>query len=212
MGSLVKKRIGLFGGTFNPIHFGHINLALELKERRELDEVWFIPARLSPLRPQEEAPSPDHRLKMVQLALEDLSGFKVCSLELDRPPPSYTIDTVKEIISLYPQETFYLLLGEDTLLRFREWKDPLEIIQHLPLLIASRHHSNLLKSLFTLGLSNEMISAIREGMVPTRQLEISATEIRERIKKKLYCNHLLHGKVLDYIYANQLYFNPSVQD
>jgi nicotinate-nucleotide adenylyltransferase len=201
----MTKRIGIFGGTFNPVHFGHINLALELKEKKDLTEVWFIPSLLSPLRMHETLLEAHHRANMLTLALAEIPGFELCDLELRRPPPSYTIDTVKEILELYPQHTFFLLFGEDSLMRFREWKEPLEIVRLLPLLIGSRPNSGLLKLLPTLGFNEEIASAIRKGLIPTRQMEISATELRERLKKRLYCGHFLSRKVLDYIYENQLY-------
>ena len=203
----MRERIGLFGGTFNPIHFGHLNLALELKEKRDLNQIWLIPSLISPLRMDEPMISPHHRLKMLELATSDMVGFKVCTLELRRAAPSFTIDTVKEILSNYPENDFFLLFGEDSLIRFREWKEPFEIIRQISLLIGSRSHSDLLQHLPTLGFNEEIASAIRKGIVPTRQLEISATEIRERIKKNLYCGHFLPSKVLDYIYENQLYSN-----
>src|ERR1700733_7274475 len=204
------KRIGLFGGTFNPIHFGHINVALELKEKNELTEVWFIPSLLSPLRLQDPPLSAQHRLKMLELALADIPEFQICDSELKCPLPSYTVYTVKEILTMHPTQFFFLLLGEDSLNRFQEWKEPFEIVRQIPLLIGSRPHSNFLNILPTLGLSEEITSAICKGLVITRQMEISATEIRERLKKTLYCGHLVPWKVLDYIYENQLYFKPQL--
>lgn len=204
----MKKKIGLLGGTFNPIHFGHLNLALELKEKNDLSEVWFIPCHISPLRLNEIQTPPHHRLNLLTLALKDLPEFKICDLEIKKPPPSYTIDTIKEILSMHPESSFYLLCGEDSLLRFSEWKEPLEIIRTIPLLIGSRPFSKLLNLLPTLGLNPEIFSAIQKGLVETRQMEISATEIRERLKKKVYCRHLMPGNVLDYIYENQLYSTP----
>lgn len=202
-----RKRVGLLGGTFNPIHFGHLNLALEIQEKRDLEEVWFIPSLLSPLRTHEALISPEHRLNMLALALGPVPGFQICPVELERPPPSYTIDTIKEIVSLYPEPLFHLILGEDSLIRFQEWKEPDEIVRLLPLLIGSRRHSELESRFPSLGLSQEITEAIRKGLVATRQLEISASEVRERLKKRLYCGHFLPLKVLDYICANQLYFN-----
>jgi nicotinate-nucleotide adenylyltransferase len=203
------KKIGLFGGTFNPVHFGHINLALELREKKELEEVWFVPSLLSPLRMHESLPLAHHRLNMLALALSDIPGFKISDVELKRPPPSYTVDTIREILALYPGNNFFLLFGEDSLKRFPEWKEPLEIVRRIPLLIGSRPHSDLLKLLPALGFNEEISSAIRKGLLSTRQMEISATEIRERLKKKLYCGHFLPVKILDYIYENQLYFTPQ---
>ena len=205
-----RPQIGLFGGTFNPIHFGHINLALELKEKKKLDEVWFIPSHLSPFKVHEPLASPYHRLKMIELAIEAIPYFKICSDELNRPPPSYTIDTVKALIHAHPQCAFSLLCSQDTLIRFPEWKEPLELIRLVPLLIGSRNYAELTKHVPTLEMSDEVSSAIRQGVVVTRQFEISSTAIRDRLKKNLYCNHLLPTKVLDYIYAHQLYFNALI--
>ncbi len=203
------RRIGLFGGTFNPLHFGHINLAFELKEKNHLDEVWFIPAAVSPLRMEEPLLSSEHRLQMLKLALSGIKDFSICDLELKRAAPSYTIDTIREIRNLYPHETFFLLLGEDTLLRFKEWHKSLEIVQNIELLIALRPNSELLKSLPQLDFEEEILAAIRKGLTVTHQMEISATEIRERLRKGLYCRHLMPGKLLDYIYENQLYYTPQ---
>jgi nicotinate-nucleotide adenylyltransferase len=200
------EKIGLFGGTFNPIHFGHLNLALELREKGGLDRVWFIPALVSPFRVDEAIISYPHRFKMVEIALSDFPGFEVSTIELSRPPPSFMIDTIREILSTYSEKNFFLLLGEDSLLRFNEWKEPLEIVRKMPLLIGSRHPSTLLKQLPHLNFDREIVAAIKQGMTVIRQLEISATEIRERLKNGLNCIPFLPSKVLDYIYENQLYF------
>lgn len=202
------KRIGLFGGTFNPIHFGHLNLAIELMERKALDEVWLIPALSSPFRVSEEEISSFHRLQMLNLACADIPQFLVKDLELKRPSPSYTVETIQEIIQNKQEgERFFLLLGQDSLLRFAEWKQPDRLVQLVSLIIGCRPGAeDLISRLCSLNLSREICDAIHEGMVITPMMEISATYIRERLKKKLYCGHLVPVKVLDYIYENQLYF------
>jgi nicotinate-nucleotide adenylyltransferase len=211
MGDFVMQ-IGLLGGTFNPIHFGHINLALELKEKKALDAVWFIPALLSPFRTQDPPQAPAHRLKMIHLAIESIPGFEVCTIELERPPPSYTIDTLKTLLALYPNYFFNLLLSEDLLLGFEQWRESLEIIRLVPLWIGSRlllqGESRLNNNLNHHQMGNEIVAAMRKGLIPTRQFDISASLVRERLKNRLYCGHLLPAKVLDYISTHQLYFNP----
>lgn len=200
------KKIGLFGGTFNPIHFGHLNLAIEIKERRELDEVWFIPAHISPLR-EEPKIAPHHRLRMAELAVAGIPGFKVLDWEIQRPPPSYTIDTVIEIKSRFPKDSFYLLLGEDCILNFPKWKNPLELVKMTPPLIGCRPPANqLLDQLQVLNFDKALKKSIMQGMVETPLMEISATGVRLRLEKRLYCGHLLPEKVLDYIFQNQLYY------
>lgn len=194
------KKIGLFGGTFNPIHLGHLNLAFELMEKGGLDEVWFIPTPSSPLRNEPNLVQASQRLKMVELATAGIPQFKVLDIELKRPLPVYTIDTVREIKELYPDKKFFLLLGKDTLSRFMEWREPEALIQEIPLLIGVRSTD--------LPVFSEVFAkALENGTIATTQFEVSSTQIRERIKKGLYIGHLVPGKVLDFIYVNQLYFN-----
>ena len=143
----MKRSVGLLGGTFDPIHLGHINLALELKERAGLDEVWFVLANVSPLRTKSPPLSYEARHALLELALAPIPDFSVCSLELKRPPPSYTIDTIQELKSLYPNDNHTLLLGEDTLLHFDKWKDPEVIAAALPFLIGARRGGVLKKKM-----------------------------------------------------------------
>lgn len=204
--SINRKKIGLYGGTFNPIHFGHLNLALELKEKGGLDEVWFIPSRVSPFRIEESQLSSKHRLKMVELAISDIPEFKICLYELQRPPPSYTIETIQQAIDHHPNDQFFLMLGEDCLKDFGKWKDCDKIITTLPLLVGIRFPSMISNS-YPLEVSETILNAFQLSLIQTRVLQISASEIRDRIKKRLYCGCFLPGKVLDYIYENQLYSN-----
>lgn len=194
------KKIGLYGGTFNPIHFGHLNLAFELMEKGGLDEVWWIPTNRSPLRsaPLVEATL---RLKMVELAINEIPQFKVLKNEITKPPPSYTIDTVTEIVQAYSDHQFFLLLGEDSLKHLMAWKEPLRLVQQIPLLIGGRGGEDTLPSF-----PHEIHAAIENGLLKTSLFDISATTIRERLKNKLFTGHLIPAKVLDFICVNQLYF------
>jgi nicotinate-nucleotide adenylyltransferase len=199
------KRIGLYGGTFDPVHYGHINLALELKEKCDLSEVWFIPASKSPLRVKDSA-SPAHRCHMVSLALESITGFSVRTDEIFRDGLSYTIDTVRTLLFQNPENHFFLLLGEDVLFEFPLWKEYEELIKLIPLLIGCRRDLEIKKKIVSLSLNHTLKEAILKGLVETNLMDISASRVRERLKKKLYCGHLIPPKVLDYIYENQLYF------
>lgn len=188
------KRIGLFGGSFDPPHLGHLTLAIELKEKGELDEVWVVPAHQSPFRVQSGA-SAGHRLRMAKLAFEEIPGFKVWEGEIQRPPPSYTYETVQEILNRFPHNRYFLLLGEDAYKSFEMWKKVEEIQKGVEILVGAR--------------SLQVADKERAAVLPTRYIDISATWVRERLKKRLYCGHLLPPKVLDYIYENQLYFNDK---
>jgi nicotinate-nucleotide adenylyltransferase len=107
------KKIGIYGGTFDPIHHGHLIVAREALERLGADEVIFIPARVSPLRKTAPIARDEIRLLMIQAAIEKEPGFAVDDCELRRPPPSYTIDTVEQIRRLKSNATIYCLIGED---------------------------------------------------------------------------------------------------
>lgn len=198
------KSVGIFGGTFDPIHFGHLNLAVEMLEKHSLDEVWFCPARINPHKQQEIPTATQHRLEMVRRAIAKHPKFRLLEIEMTREGPSYTIDTLHWLIqqeSLKPDPAhFFLILGEDSLTGFSKWHRPEEIVKLVPLLIGSRN------GVSTAIQGSELIQkAIQKGLTPTRIMEISATDVRSRLKKMQYCCHLLPMEVLDYIQAHQLY-------
>lgn len=194
------KKIGLLGGTFDPIHFGHLNLAFELSEKKQLDEVWFIPARKSPFKMGETFFSVNDRLVMVQLAIEGIPQFKLIDIETKRPSPSYTIDTLKELSEKVKTNSteevqFFLLLGEDALQGFPKWQLSEEILKYATLLVGSRYEQVPLQKV-----ENPVIrTSIQQGLVQTRLLDISSTDIRHRLSNRQYCGHLVPAKVLDFI-------------
>ncbi|MCE2983769.1 MAG: nicotinate-nucleotide adenylyltransferase [Parachlamydia sp.] len=187
-----SKKIGLLGGSFDPIHFGHINLAIELKEKAHLDEVWFIPARLNPQKERQHA-SHQERIEMVRLAIKDIPYFKCLDIEAKRPPPSYTIDTLRFLIKEHPYYLYYLLLGDDCSSQFEKWHESEKITELVTLLVGSRPGTPFL------GSSQAMVE------FKTRQIDISSTELRSRLLKKLYCGHLIPAKSLSYIFENDIY-------
>lgn len=193
--------IGFYGGTFDPIHFGHINLAIELMEAHNLTEVWFCPALISPHRQQENPVPISHRIKMLQLALSNVPYFRVLDIESKRQPPSYTIDTIIQLQESQPQP-LCLLLGEDSIPGFFHWHRVEEIVERVPLLIGKRQS---VEFLLPPNANPIVSSAIERGLTPTNMFDISATEVRERLRKGLYCGHLLPEKVIDYISTNALY-------
>lgn len=197
------KKIGLLGGTFDPIHLGHLNLAMEIMEKKGLDEVWFIPAHINPHKLESPPTSaPDHRLEMLKLALQDIPSFKVVDIEHQLPSPSYTVNTVKHILKENSSDQFYLLLGEDSIPGFIHWYRPEEIVKMVPLLIGSRSGNWHLSRKEG---QEEVYEAIQKGLVRTRLLDISSTELRKRLSEGLYCGHLIPPQVLAYINQNQLY-------
>ena len=180
-----------------------------MKEKQQLDQVIFFPAFVNPnkFRPHEQHSfaSAEDRLKMVDLALEDVPGLSCSSLEYSRKGPSYTIDTFSALRLNQQEAELFLIIGADAALHLHQWREPDEIIKLAKLLIGVR--SFPLKGSLKFQGSQELVGAIHAGLTETRMLQISATEIRERLAQGLYCGHLLPGKVMDYIRSNQLYLS-----
>jgi len=187
------KKVGLLGGTFDPIHNGHLNLAFEMLEKKGLDEIWFCPTWKNPHKLVGQASSAWDRLEMVRLAIEEIPQFKVIDYEVRREGPSYTVDTLKEVHAEYPEIQLFLILGEDAVNDFFKWKDPQEILTLCDLLVGSR------------TTSHKSSSDLKQECVLTRLLDISATDIRSRVNKSLYISHLVPRKVVDFISSNRLY-------
>ena len=195
------KGIGFYGGTFDPIHHGHIHLALTLMEKNGLKEVLFCPTPVNPLKQKGSSQAPFfHRMKMVELAISDILKFRIIDLEAKRSEPYYTFDTLQTLKEMY-KEPIHLLLGSDTLTEFTKWHRYQDIIKNFPIIVGTRNKGHLFESEDPL-LNKKVAQAIT--IIPC--LEISATEVRRRLKDRLYCKHLVPPKVIDYIYSNQLYF------
>ena len=188
------KSIGFFGGTFDPIHFGHLNLALHILEKKNLDHILFSPANYSPEK-EGDPPiaSKEARKKMVELAIEDISAFSVIDLELQREGPSYTIDTIKLLMKEEPHAQFHLILGEDLLSGLSKWKQAEELIKLAPPLVGTRPGDEIPK---------DILGAEKVEIPP---IEISSTALRERLFQKKDCRDFIPAKVLDYIEQKGLY-------
>lgn len=192
------KKIGFFGGTFDPIHSGHINVGVRILEAGLVDQILYSPARISPTKGEAPPIAPcHHRLNMLQLALEDVPGCDLYDEEIKKEGPSYTIDALKGI-----KGELRLIVAEDAAYGFDQWKDIEQLLEMAPPIIAIRHGFNREK---LNHLPDSIKWKIEKGTIQIPAMDISSTEIRERLKKRLYCGHLLPGKVLDYIHQNTLY-------
>ena len=202
------QKIGIFGGTFDPIHIGHIAMAIALKEAHHLDHIFFVPARANPHKHKGPSTAPQHRIHMLRLALRQVPDCSILTLELKRtspsPSPSYMIDTVLTLKSQkkFSNSQFFLLLGQDLLPQFSEWKSPHELIKLAPPLIAMR---GAVPPAGTWQKDPALKKALIQGMTDTPLFDVSATEIRQRITRGLYCGHLLHQAVYRYIIKHKLY-------
>jgi nicotinate-nucleotide adenylyltransferase len=206
------KLIGIFGGSFDPIHIGHLNLAAEMMEAHYLHEVWFCPAAQNPLKHNVTAGA-EQRLEMLRLAIEGQPRFRILETEIKKEGPSYTIDTL-EALSLEQEgsaepNTFALILGYDAAKGFHLWHRPDEIITYAFPLVGRRINEVEEGPEGEFEGSPEVIEALKKGLTPTRIMEISSIEVRYRLRKGKYCGHLVPGKVLDYISKHHLYLPPS---
>jgi len=195
------KRIGIFGGTFDPVHNGHLIMAENVKDQMHLDEVMFIPSRIPPLKNAKDISDPEHRLNMLKLATEGNSSFKIDDIELKMPgdEPNYTVKTLLKLREEYSAEQvkFYLIIGMDQLINLHKWKDPGKLFLLTEVIVINR------PGYLIQQVENEYI---RRGIfVPVPNIDISATDIRFRIKEKRTIKYLVPAEVEEYIYKNNLY-------
>ena len=203
----LPKKVALFGGSFDPPHVGHLSFALALQEHVGFDQILWIPNAQNPLKGAPPSSFQD-RLEMVSLAIQPIPSFKVLDWEGKRPPPSYTIDTVRKLISLFGDETtFSLLLGADQLLTLHLWREREELFTLAPPTIGARGGISL--DWKTLPLKAELRDDLRRKFVSIPELDISSTTIRDRVGRKKYVGHLLPREVLDYIKEKKLYSSVS---
>lgn len=192
----VMKRAGIFGGSFDPIHFGHIALIIEVLEKLDLEKIFVIPASISPHKLEKPPKAkPRDRFEMTRRALSDINALEVLDLEVARGGTSYTIDTVRALKEKGDYK-FFLITTIEALDRFHSWKDYSKLISLTSPIIASR--GAVFQEELPEGIS-------KKNLLDTKRFDISSTDIRDRLKKKLYVKHLLPKEVLDYIIENNLY-------
>lgn len=197
-------KIGIMGGTFNPIHIGHLALAESAKNELDLDEVWFIPTGISyqkeklPVLPGEE------RLRMTELAIADNEAFKCLDMEVKRQGYTYTYETLEQLKSRYPDNTFYFIVGADCLFAIENWRHPEKIFESCILAAAIRGKV----SLDELEEKKVRLEAQFSGNVelfPFVNLEISSTEIRSRVHEGKSIKYMVSETVKKYIEEKGFY-------
>jgi len=187
--------IGIFSGSFNPIHIGHVALANYITEFTDIDEVWFLVSPQNPLK-NTDLLNEDYRFRMVELALQEYTKMKASKFEFDLPRPSYTINTLKLLENDYPEYKFSLIVGADNWADFYRWKNYEEIISNYPIFVYPRLHS---ETIVPPTLTHQVI-ALKSPII-----EISSTFIRESIADKKNIQAFLPEKVYEYILENNLY-------
>jgi nicotinate-nucleotide adenylyltransferase len=189
------KKIGLYFGTFNPIHVGHLIIANYLANNSDLNEVWFVVSPHSPLKDKQNLLDDHHRLAMVQRAVEDTLKLKASSIEFDLPKPSYTVFTLQSLKEKYPTTTFSLIMGEDNLRTLHKWKNYEYILTHHELYIYPRIES-LNEDLKE---TNDFAKHKHVHLIKAPVMNISSTLIRDLIKNKKEVRYLLTEPVYRYV-------------
>ncbi|MCX7924500.1 MAG: nicotinate-nucleotide adenylyltransferase [Fimbriimonadales bacterium] len=198
-------RLALFGGTFDPVHYGHLRLAEEACEAANLERVLFTPAFVSPFRTAERLSDSAHRLQMLRLAVQDNPRFEVSELEIQRGGVSYTIDTIRLLRTHYPDAEMFLIMGADALQGFTAWREPDAIAQECRLLVGVRPGYDLQATL------ERLPAPIRQSVQPVLMtpLGISASDIRRRVRQGLSIRYLTPPHVIEYIQQHRLYLEPE---
>ena len=194
-------KTGIMGGTFDPIHNGHLLLARYSKEQYGLDEVWFMTSGNPPHKQNERTPA-QIRHKMVCLAIENDVDFKPCDFEVKRNEPSYSVNTMEHFTSEYRDREFYFIIGQDSLNGLPKWYKPQRLLELTKILVYPRKgDTNLAEDIS--AITNIYGGDIRPIDAPL--FEISSTDIRSRIKNGLPIRHMTADKVCEYIEEGGLY-------
>lgn len=208
------RRIGIMGGTFNPIHIGHLMLAEWALDAVKLDEVWIVPAGMPYMKAGQHVLPGEERLRMTQLAIKDNDRFKCLDIEVRREGYTYSYETLEELRRREPESDFFFIVGADCLFTIETWKNPERIFDNCTLVAAVRGE-NTLPEMEQKKRELERMFCEKEGrstpiiLLPFLKMSISSTQIRERICRKESVRYLVPDDVLAYINEKGLYCEKS---
>lgn len=215
--------IGIMGGTFNPIHIGHTEIAKAAYEQYHLDEIWFMPNHIPAYKSEDAIVSGEKRLDMIRLAIKNIPYGRASDFELKREGNTYTIDTLKLLKKQYPQHSFYFIMGADSLYTFNKWRSYEEIPNYAKLLVAPRDEKSLEEIICKIDELNQYFGTDCFFLIRCKEISCSSSEIRENITQKhkirgenfsdkgilvkdyAKCNPYLDKSVYDYILTHNLY-------
>lgn len=197
-------RIGIFGGSFNPIHNGHAIIAHHIITSGALDRLWMMVTPMNPLKADREQQVADtDRLRMVEMVTRPLEHVETSAFEFTMPKPSYTIDTLNALQEKFPDDEFFLVIGGDNWVVFDRWRNSDEILAKYHILIYPR-----------LGFDVEIPESMKDRvtLIDAPVIELSSTQVRERITRGLSARYYVPDNVLDYIESHHLYRNQPIQE
>ena len=190
-----KTKIGLFFGSFNPVHSGHLILANYIVEYTDLDSIWFVVSPQNPFKEEKSLLQDHHRRDMLEMAVKNDSRFEVCDIEFNMPKPSYTIDTLRRLSELYPENDFYLICGMDNLAFFDKWKDYQSILDNYKLLVYPRKNYA----------GGDLINHKSVHIINAPEIEISSTFIRNAVKENKDVRYFMPEETYKYMIDNGFY-------
>jgi len=191
------KKIGLYPGTFNPIHNGHITLVNYFINNTELDEVWVVLTPQNPFKKSNDLIKDNYRLEMANKVFNHLINIKVSNIEFQLEKPNYTIDTINRLLEDYPKNQFTLLIGEDNLANFHQWKDYSKILDLVNIFVYPRTKKN--------AIDKGIISNSKIMILDAPQIKVSSEEIRKKMKEGSDIQSYLPKEVYSYIIEKNLY-------
>jgi len=199
-------RVGIFGGTFDPVHIGHLAVAEQCREQGELEQVWFVPAPRPPHKLDRPMTPFGQRVEMLALAIAGNPAFRIDEIEKERSGPSYTVDTLDQLQQRQPQLDLHLLIGSDCLPDLPQWRNPRRILELAQLLVVARPGWPLVRAEElgkALGLGPDAVSRVQTVQVPL--IDLSSTDLRRRAAAGRSLRYLVPRAVECYIHDKRLY-------
>lgn len=190
-------KLGIFGGTFNPIHYGHLINAEFIRSEFALDMIMLVPARLPVHKELDGEVPPGDRYRMARLAVRGVRGYDVSRIEIDRDEPSYTITTVRSLMSLYPGSELFLIIGEDSLAEMDSWREPGRLRELVNLIVMRRPGVDARRTVPD--------GARSVAWADNPLIDISSSAIRERIRSGKSVRYMLPDRVLEYALKKRIY-------
>lgn len=201
-----RKKVGIMGGTFNPIHLGHMLVAENAYETFGLDEILFVPSGIPYMK--EDVLDAKTRITMTGIAIEDNSHFALSTIEVERDGNSYSYETIRDLKAANPNVEYYFIVGADSLFKMDKWKCPEKIFKEVTILVAKRLGND----------GPELDEKIKEltekydayiRMLPINCVDISSTNIRDKVRKHQSIRYMVHYRVIEYIEKNHIYWSED---
>ncbi len=190
-----KKKIGLYFGSYNPVHVGHLALANFIAENMDLDEIWFVISPHNPFKDSAGLIDAEHRVQMLNIAIQDYKKFKLCDLELTLPKPSYSYKTIREIKKLHPHHDLSIIMGSDNVINIHKWKNIDDILEYCTIIVYPRPGYPVDKDIHDSNIH----------FIEAPVFDIESTLIRKGIAEGKDYRFLLPYSVFDYIQIHKLY-------